>query len=157
MESWFCIWDDLANPNNGLNLVPNPLQRENDGRQSLRAYLPSAPGYAWRCVRPFQGQPTSPPWTHFFREKTPSETTTKPGADVMPHCRATVQQSTFVLKTDEKCQRFVKLKEVFCQRTCRHKNTTFNFTPTHPSPPTTLKRKTELIVVNKYFIANFVI
>jgi hypothetical protein len=25
MESWFCIWDDLANPNNGLNLVPNPL------------------------------------------------------------------------------------------------------------------------------------
>ncbi len=25
MESWFCIWDDLANPKNGLNLVPNPL------------------------------------------------------------------------------------------------------------------------------------
>jgi hypothetical protein len=34
MESWFCIWDDLlrlfaiarvSNPNNGLNLVPNPL------------------------------------------------------------------------------------------------------------------------------------
>jgi hypothetical protein len=25
MENWFCIWDDLANPNNGLNLVPNPL------------------------------------------------------------------------------------------------------------------------------------
>jgi len=24
MGSWFCIWDDLANPNNGLNLVPNP-------------------------------------------------------------------------------------------------------------------------------------
>ncbi|MDR6846607.1 hypothetical protein [Flavobacterium granuli] len=21
--SWFCIWDDLANPNNGFNLVPN--------------------------------------------------------------------------------------------------------------------------------------
>jgi hypothetical protein len=25
MESWFCIWDDLANTDNGLNLVPNPL------------------------------------------------------------------------------------------------------------------------------------
>jgi len=25
MERWFCIWDDLANPKNGLNLVPNPL------------------------------------------------------------------------------------------------------------------------------------
>jgi hypothetical protein len=34
MESWVCIWDDLlrlfaiarvANPNNRLNLVPNPL------------------------------------------------------------------------------------------------------------------------------------
>jgi hypothetical protein len=34
MEKWFCIWDDLlrlfaitqvANPNSGLNLVPNSL------------------------------------------------------------------------------------------------------------------------------------
>jgi len=25
MGSWVCIWDVLANPNNGLNLVPNPL------------------------------------------------------------------------------------------------------------------------------------
>lgn len=25
MESWFCIGDDLANPNNGLNLDLNPL------------------------------------------------------------------------------------------------------------------------------------
>jgi hypothetical protein len=25
MENWFCIWDELANPNNGINLVPNPL------------------------------------------------------------------------------------------------------------------------------------
>ena len=25
MERWFCTWDDLANPKNGLNLVPNPL------------------------------------------------------------------------------------------------------------------------------------
>jgi len=25
MESWFCIWDHLANPKNELNLVPNPL------------------------------------------------------------------------------------------------------------------------------------
>jgi hypothetical protein len=53
---------------------------QNDGRKSLRASLPSAPGYAWRCGRPFQGLPTSPPWTHFLREKSPSETTTKPGA-----------------------------------------------------------------------------
>jgi hypothetical protein len=26
MESWFCIWDDLANPKIGLNLVPNTLE-----------------------------------------------------------------------------------------------------------------------------------
>jgi len=25
MESWFCIWDDFANPKIELNLVPNPL------------------------------------------------------------------------------------------------------------------------------------
>ncbi len=25
MERWFCIWDDLANPKNRLNLVLNPL------------------------------------------------------------------------------------------------------------------------------------
>ena len=25
MESWFCVWDDLANLKIGLNLVPNPL------------------------------------------------------------------------------------------------------------------------------------
>jgi hypothetical protein len=25
MERWFCIWDDLANPKIGLNLIPNPL------------------------------------------------------------------------------------------------------------------------------------
>src|SRR6187551_2157277 len=25
MEIWFCIWDDLANPKNRLNLVQNPL------------------------------------------------------------------------------------------------------------------------------------
>jgi hypothetical protein len=25
IEKWFCTWDDLANPKNGLNLVPNPL------------------------------------------------------------------------------------------------------------------------------------
>ena len=25
IERWFCTWDDLANPNNWLNLVPNPL------------------------------------------------------------------------------------------------------------------------------------
>ncbi|MBG6188408.1 hypothetical protein IWX80_002786 [Flavobacterium sp. CAN_S2] len=25
MESWICICYDLANPKNGLNLVPNPL------------------------------------------------------------------------------------------------------------------------------------
>ena len=25
MEKWFCIWNDLANPKNWLNLIPNPL------------------------------------------------------------------------------------------------------------------------------------
>jgi hypothetical protein len=25
IESWSFIWDDFANPNNGLNLTPNPL------------------------------------------------------------------------------------------------------------------------------------
>ena len=29
MESWFCIWSDLANPKIGLNLVPNPLVASN--------------------------------------------------------------------------------------------------------------------------------
>ena len=29
MEKWFCLWNDLANPKNGLNLVPNPLQYQN--------------------------------------------------------------------------------------------------------------------------------
>jgi hypothetical protein len=24
MESWFCIWDDLANPKIELNLIPKP-------------------------------------------------------------------------------------------------------------------------------------
>ncbi len=33
---------------------------------------------------------------------------------VMPHCRTTVQPSTFVLTTDDKSQPFAKLKEVFC-------------------------------------------
>jgi hypothetical protein len=27
MGKWFCIWDDLANPKIGLNLVPNRLKR----------------------------------------------------------------------------------------------------------------------------------
>ncbi len=31
-------------------------------------------------------------------------------------------------------QPFAKLKEVFCLRTCRHKNTTFNFAQPHPKP-----------------------
>ena len=35
-------------------------------------------------------------------------------------------------KRKYKCQRFAKLKEVFCQRTCQHKNTTFNFAQPHP-------------------------
>jgi hypothetical protein len=41
-------------------------------------------------------------------------------------------------KGKAKYQRFAKLKEVFCQRNFRHKNTTFNFAQPHPSPPTTL-------------------
>jgi hypothetical protein len=48
------------------------------------------------------------------------------------------QQPTTRLQTDRnggrKCQRFAKLKEVFCQRSCRHKNTTFNFAQPHPKP-----------------------
>ena len=31
-------------------------------------------------------------------------------------------------------QPFAKSKEVFCLRTCRHKNTTFNFAQSHPKP-----------------------
>ena len=34
MESWFCIWDDLANPKTGLNLIPNPLQHQNVGNNT---------------------------------------------------------------------------------------------------------------------------
>jgi hypothetical protein len=52
----------------------------------------------------------------------------------MPHCRATDQTSTFVLTSDDKNQRFAKLKELFCQHTSRHKNTTFNFGQPHPKP-----------------------
>jgi hypothetical protein len=37
-------------------------------------------------------------------------------------------------KRTKKCQRLAKLKEVFCQRTCRHKNTTLNFAQPHPKP-----------------------
>ncbi len=55
---------------------------------------------------------------------------------------ASVGRPTTRLQTDRnegrKCQRFAKLKEVFCQRNCQHKNTTFHFAQTHPSPPTTL-------------------
>ena len=29
MESWFCIWGDLVNPNNGINLVPNLPYNQN--------------------------------------------------------------------------------------------------------------------------------
>ena len=36
---------------------------------------------------------------------------------VMPHCRTTVQPSTFVLTTDDKSQPFEKLKELHCQHT----------------------------------------
>jgi peptidoglycan/xylan/chitin deacetylase (PgdA/CDA1 family) len=31
MESWFYIWNDFANPNNGFNLVPNPLYFQDVG------------------------------------------------------------------------------------------------------------------------------
>jgi hypothetical protein len=33
---WVCIWDVWANPNNGHNLVPNPLQYQNDVRHFAR-------------------------------------------------------------------------------------------------------------------------
>ena len=60
MESWFCIWDDcstsslslvllrpfvpqksgtrVANPKNGLNLVPNPLEYQDVMRELCRNY-----------------------------------------------------------------------------------------------------------------------
>jgi len=47
--------------------------------------------------------------------------------------RPTTRQQTD-RNEERKCQRFAKLKEVFCQRTSRHKNTTFNFTQPHPKP-----------------------
>jgi hypothetical protein len=37
MGSWFCIYDDLANPKIGLNLVSNGLYRKNVGQQQLEA------------------------------------------------------------------------------------------------------------------------
>jgi hypothetical protein len=40
---------------------------------------------------------------------------------------------------------FAKLKEVFCHHTYRHKNTTFNFAPTLPSP-TTIPTLTEILL-----------
>jgi hypothetical protein len=42
-------------------------------------------------------------------------------------------------KNREKSQRFVKLKEVQGNAQSQRICTTFNFTPTHPSPPTTQK------------------
>jgi len=41
-------------------------------------------------------------------------------------------------------QRFVKLKEVQASTQSQRFCTTFNFTPTHPSPPTTLEVDTYL-------------
>ena len=42
-------------------------------------------------------------------------------------------------KNRQKSQRFVKLKEVQADTQSQRFCTTFNFTPTHPSPPTTLQ------------------
>ena len=42
-------------------------------------------------------------------------------------------------KNRQKSQRFVKLKEVQANTQRQRFCTTFNFTPTHPSPPTTLE------------------
>jgi len=39
-----------------------------------------------------------------------------------------------------KSQRFVKLKELQANAQSQNFCTTFNFTPTHPSPPTTLNK-----------------
>jgi hypothetical protein len=51
---------------------------------------------------------------------------------------ASVGRPTIRHQTDRnrgrKSQRFAKLKEVFCQRTCRPKNTTFNFAQPHRKP-----------------------
>ena len=40
----------------------------------------------------------------------------------------------FVLTSDDKSQRFAKLKELFYHHTSRPKNSTFNFTQPHPKP-----------------------
>jgi hypothetical protein len=53
---------------------------------------------------------------------------------VINKLQASLTDDTTDNKRTEKCQSFAKLKEVFCQRTCRHKNTTFNFAQPHPKP-----------------------
>ena len=53
------------------------------------------------------------------------------------------------LNRQPKCQRFAKLKELFFQRTCRHKNTTFNFAPPHPRLLSVISKKT-----GDFYIAN---
>jgi hypothetical protein len=45
-------------------------------------------------------------------------------------------------KMTKDSQRFVKLKEVQTNAQSQRFCTTFNFTPTHPSPPTTHRQQT---------------
>ena len=57
----------------------------------------------------------------------------------MPHPMTTVLKMSEQTKYKTESQRFVKLKEVQANAQSQRNCTTFNFTPTHPSPPTTLK------------------
>ncbi len=54
-------------------------------------------------------------------------------------------------KKRQKSQRFVKLKEVQANTQSQSFCTTFNFTPTHPSPPTT-QREDKLEYTNLFHI-----
>jgi hypothetical protein len=56
-------------------------------------------------------------------------------------------------KIRQKSQRFVKLKEVQANAQSQRFCTTFNFTPTHPSPPTTQVPANE-IYLNKLLLPN---
>jgi len=55
----------------------------------------------------------------------------------MPNAKRHLTTMNRPSKHKTKSQRFVKLKEVQANTQSQSFCTTFNFTPTHPSPPTT--------------------
>jgi hypothetical protein len=67
--------------------------------------------------------------------------TSKPSLRKAPkryaQCQETPYEHCQSDKNRQKSQRFVKLKEVQANAQSQSFCTTFNFTPTHPSPPTT--------------------